>query len=784
MKKSIYTLGLFLLLPLQRPPDIRSAERPTISPDYGKVPLYFVPNKGQADERALFYAKTSRYTLWMTKNGLVFDSTANSKRDVSKLIFLNANKNPEVLSLKPTEHLANYFIGDDPAKWKKDISTSLAILYKNLYPGIDLKVYGIEKQIEYDWVVKPGAHVEDIRFEYKDIKSTEIDEEGNLLVETRFGELVHKKPLSFQMKKPVEVQFKEIGQNTWGFYAADYDKSLELIIDPVVLMHSTYLGGESQDIGRGVAVDGTGAAYVVGETTSLDFPLKNPIQAENKGYEDVFITKFKPGGSSLVYSTYIGGSERGNGGTDMAWDIAVDGNGCAYVIGSTNSLDFPLKNPLQRALRGENDAFLFKLTSAGNNLVFSTYLGGSSTDSGNGIAVDTSGVYVTGGTSSPDFRLKNPFQKTARGKSDAYVAKFAPDGNSRIYSTYLGGDDSESGIKIAVDSAGSAYVTGNTFSSDFPLKNPFQKTLKGRSDVFVTKLSPSGKSLSYSSYLGGSGEWEWSKSIAVDGSGAAYVTGETTSLDFPLKNPFQKKRRYKYGDVFVTKISPAGTALVYSTYLGGTKENYGGGIAVDDMGCAYVAGYTRSSNFPVKNPFQGKLKAMRFNAFITKFMPDGETLAFSTYLGGSLSDEAHGIVIDGNGAAYITGTTCSSDFPIKHPFRSQNSGAFNVFLTKLMENPPTPLIQVISPGGGERWKVGSRQTIQWKTAGKVGNVWISYSTDGGTAFRTIIRSTKNAGSYAWVVPDSPSARCLIRIREASDGIPYDLSDGVFSIINE
>jgi hypothetical protein len=274
-----------------------------ISPDYGKIPLYFIPNEGQVHDKALFYAKASRYTLWLTKEGLVFDSIKRIKkgeneshpthpkdrnnlegstceRDVSRLTFLNSKKNPEVIPVNRTKHKVNYFIGKDKSKWRTNIKTSRAVLYKELYQNIDLRVYGIEKQIEYDFIVRPGGEVSDISFEYKDVKHAEIDKCGNLLIETKFGKLEHAKPECYQVVEgeriEVEAEFKRIEANTYSFKVKEYKRNCELIIDPLVLVYSTYLGGSDNDYGYGIAVDSAGAAYVTGYTWSTDFPIQNP----------------------------------------------------------------------------------------------------------------------------------------------------------------------------------------------------------------------------------------------------------------------------------------------------------------------------------------------------------------------------------------------------------------------------------------------------------------------------------------------------------------------------
>ncbi|NIM16851.1 MAG: hypothetical protein GTO45_33110, partial [Candidatus Aminicenantes bacterium] len=317
--------------------DVKTSERVKRAPDFGKIPLYFIPNKGQVDALARFYARTSRYTLWMTKKGLVFDSIRqvevkaevkethsthspeSLERDVSRFVFLESNQNPGIVPLEMTQHRVNYFKGSDPTKWQKGIQTSKVVLYKNVYRNIDLKVYGVESQLEYDWIVKPGANPNDIRFKYTDVSKTCIDKEGNLVVETKFGKMIHKKPISYQViegeKVAVQSTFKKTGKNTYGFKIEAYNRNYELIIDPMVaITYSTYLGGSGNENwkwigdGSGIAVDCEGYIYVSGYTKSGDFPTKNCCQCSFAGFDDIFITKFTPDGQDLVYSTYLGGN--------------------------------------------------------------------------------------------------------------------------------------------------------------------------------------------------------------------------------------------------------------------------------------------------------------------------------------------------------------------------------------------------------------------------------------------------------------------------------------------
>ena len=365
-------------------------------------------------------------------------------------------------------------------------------------------------------------------------------------------------------------------------------------------MYSTFLGGSGFDRGLGIAVDASGNAYVTGNTFSTDFPTSSPFQSTSGGSGDTFVTKLNPTGSTLVYSTYLGGS-----GNDNGRGIAVDSSGNAYVAGNVNSTDFPTASPFQAALGGTsgNDAFVTKFNPAGSALIYSTYLGGSLNDVGIKIATDTSGnASVIGFTRSTDFPTANAFQASFAGTDDAFVTKLNPTGSALVFSTYLGGIGDEEGDNIAVDGSGNVYVSGSTTSTDFPTANPFQAANAGSDDAFVTKFSATGSAV-YSTYLGGSGFECAAFGLAVDASGNAYAAGCTLSTDFPTVDPIQASNAGGGGDVFVTKLNAAGSALVYSTYLGGTGFDGASDVAVDAAGNAYVVGDTFSTDFPTVNPF-------------------------------------------------------------------------------------------------------------------------------------------------------------------------------------
>jgi len=414
----------------------------------------------------------------------------------------------------------NYLIGNDPENWQTDVPIYKELIYKELYKDIDLKIYGTNNQMEYDFIVYPGADPNDIRMVFEGIDALSVDEEGNLVIKTAIGKLKHLKPVIYQeiddRRHTVEGSFA-VAKNTFGFDVGDYDISRPLIIDPLTLSYSTYLGGDGDDFGRGIAVDSDQHAYVTGATDSLNFPTTTGAfqQAHGGGYRDVFVTKLNLAGTALVYSTYLGGND-----LDYGHGIAVDSDQDAYVTGWTESTNFPnTTGAFQRTYGwGSSDAFVTKLNPAGSALVYSTYLGGIGGDCGYGIAVDSNQhAYVTGDTDSLNFpTTAGAFQRTyGGGISDAFVTKFTHAGSVLVYSTYLGGNYQDYSHDIAVDSDQDAYVTGYTNSLNFPTTaGAFQQAYGGGSnDAFVTKfeysllselpaITPSGFLLALLSTLG------------------------------------------------------------------------------------------------------------------------------------------------------------------------------------------------------------------------------------------------------------------------------------------
>ncbi len=699
-------------------------------------------------------------------------------REMIKLIPLNANKDTEIVTEGMQEGKVNYFIGNDPEKWKTNIPIYQSVIYKDIYENIDIKFYGNNRQMEYDIILKPGADLSQVMLSYEGTEGLSITEDGKMEINLKEGKVIQNKPYCYQeiAGKRIEVEgsFKLLnailatpgpdrrpdrtraGRNSklddlnsqlptsntqlyaYTFEVAFYDKNYPLFIDPVI-NYSTYLGGSLNDLASAIAVDTSGNAYVTGKTSSLDFPTASPIFGAISGLDDAFVTKIDTSGSSLVYSTFLGGSQ-----DDLASGIAVDTSGSAYVIGRTGSADFPTASPIFAVNSGGFDAFVTKIDPSGSILNYSTYLGGGGSEIGYAIAVDTSGnAYVTGDTSSLDFPTASPIYGTNSGGLDVFVTKIDTSGSSLAYSTYLGGGNFDSGFGIAVDTLGNAYVTGDTSSLDFPTASPIFGAISGLNDAFVTKIDTSGSSLLYSTYLGGVDE-DTGFGIAVDTSGNAYVTGQTESSDFPTVLPiFAVKSGGR--DAFVTKINALGNSLVYSTYLGGIGGvQRGFGIAVDTSGNAYVSGDTESTFFPTAYALFGTHNGGVSDAFVTKINASGSALLYSTYLGGGGNDGGQGIAVDALGNAYVIGFTGSTGFPTAFPVQGGfNGGVNDGFVTKIQTS--SSLLWAKTYGGsGDDYGPSIQQTSDggWIVAGRT-------DSSGEGLLDIWVKKLDKAGAVTW-----------------------------------
>jgi hypothetical protein len=685
----------------------------TTAPDLSRLPLSFEPNAGQTDPSVRFMARAPGGTLYFTPAEVVLSlslTTDDGQRTMSeksrsslgsenvRLQFVGANPSPLMQSGDVMPGKTSYFLGNDATQWRTGLATYEGVTYCGLYPGVDLAYSGTNGNLKGTYTLAPGADPAAIRWRYAGVSSATVDKAGNLQLNTQGSKvtLTEHAPVAWQtiggQKVPVEAGYS-LANGTVGFALGRYNPTYPLIIDPT-LTYSTFFGGTNSDAILGIKVDSAGNIYVSGATSSSNFPTANPYQGLPNGGGDVFVSKLDPTGTTLIYSTYLGGSSNEAEGAFLA----IDTQGSAYVTGRTSSDDYPTLNAFQPTFGGYFDAFVTKLSPSGSSLVYSTYLGGSlgglnDEDGAYGIAVDTGGnAYVVGETASINFPTLNAFQPALGGIYDAFVSKFGPTG-VLAYSTYLGGDAFDLGMAIAVDEAGSAYVTGRADSENFPTLNPIQPNNGGNGDAFVTKLSTSGSSLVYSTYLGGNdtdyGFYE--AGIAVDAAGNTYVGGETASPNFPTLNPYQPNLLGS-SDTFLTKINPAGSALIYSTYFGGTSWESTYGLVADSAGNAYISGKTSSVDFPVANAIQATYGGSYDDAFVAQFPPDGSGPLFSTYLGGGGSDYGYDLDVDSNGTIYVGGYTSSNNFPVTAgAYQGTYNGSGDGFIARI-DNPvvPTP----------------------------------------------------------------------------------------------
>ncbi|MHA2254292.1 MAG: SBBP repeat-containing protein, partial [Candidatus Kariarchaeaceae archaeon] len=573
-----------------------------------------------------------------------------------------------------------------------------------------LRYYMAKEGLKYDFIVHPGGNPKNIQVQFNDQVNLDIHSSKVEIISATNPDhliMVDNELRVFQRDEtPIFASFKSESLRQYGFEIADFDLAQDLIIDPIWLGFSTYLGGSSAEWGVDIVVDRYGNSFITGKTGSADFPSKNAYQGKAGGY-DVFICKLNATGNGLVYSTFLGGGD-----TDSGVAIAIDDFGNTYITGNTLSTDFPTKNAYQTDQPGY-DCFITKLSPLGSEIIYSTYLGGSVQDYGNSITVDNVGnAYITGWTTSNDFPTKNSIQ-LYNASADVFVTKLNTTGNGLVYSTYLGGNSYDEAKSITIGTNESVYLTGETASTNFPVKNAYQMNNNGNKDVFITQINATGNGLMYSSYLGGSG-FDYGKGITMDRTASIYIGGSTTSTDFPTINGFQNSFGGGITDAFITKINASGDVIIYSTYIGGDGSENGQDIVVDDLGHTSITGETYSSDFPTKHAFQdfqgesdvfvsalaidnfgsiyviGQSQSLDFptiNAYqdnsagtdLIAFKISRDK--FSSYLGGSDIDQGYDITIDSIGNIYVTGYTFSPDFPTKNPL--QTFQTWDAFVTKL-----------------------------------------------------------------------------------------------------
>lgn len=709
---------------------------------YGKLPITFEKNIGQTDPRVKFLAHGGDGILFLTEAGAVLrlqtlpdqqpavfrkNGARSFKEDSQKPVaaaiginFYGSNANARVEGLELQPGRSHYFIGRDPSRWRTNVPLFTRVKYTNLYPGVDLVFYGHNGKLESDYVVSPGADAGQIALRIEGAQNVLARSNGDLVLSTKAGNVALREPHAYQeiagTRKEVQARYILRRSRLAGIQLASYNRSKPLVIDPV-LDYSTILGGSGGDTGTSIAVDSNGNAWIAGATNSTDFPTTNgAYQTSLKSVTgtNAFVTKLNSTGTGLIFSTYFGGS-----GNEAANGIGVDSGGNAFITGTTTSFDLPIAGtPIANTFPSGNlgtTGFFSELGSSGSALTYSTYLGGNMRDIPSGLALDPSGnCYIVGTTLSSNFPLStiygNAYQTFSNAISNSGTAAFLskistnpglPGLQGLLYSTYLGGSDSDSAAAVAVDPFGNAYITGTATSTDFPMTVPpngFQTFMSlGTDNAFVVRINTtlSGTaSLIYSSYLGGSGSSGANGlAIATDSSFNAYVGGTTAASDFPVTAnafmPNQASAGYIMAFVSRFNTSLSGTnSLTYSTYLGGSNVsgNYVYGIAADSLGNAYVAGSTYTNNYPVTPGAPQAAQNGIANAILTVMNPAGTNVLFSTYWGGSNNDQASGIVLDSAATpnAYLVGTARSANFPTTSgAYQSIHKGLTDAFIVKM-----------------------------------------------------------------------------------------------------
>jgi uncharacterized protein (TIGR03437 family) len=702
-----------------------------------RQPIRFEENHGQASAEYRYLGRTPQGTLALSPSGM----DLLLARQTVRARLCGANPDTHLEALDPLPVRTSYFQGTDSRQWKAGIANYERVRYRAVYPGIDLVFYGRGDALEYDFVVSPGASPAAIGIDIEGSGGLRVDAAGDLVMATSAGDVRWKRPEIHQTAGGRQTDVSGgyvLAGKTVRLQIGPYDHSQPLIIDPV-LSFSTYFGSSGNEAIRGMATDSAGNVYVTGSTTSTDLPA-NGLQKQFAGkgstllgvvtIGDAFVAKFSPAGS-LLFLTYLGGSAE-----DVGSALTLDKSGNVYVTGYTDSSNFPVTSGAAQTTwggRGGNmliqagDAFVAKLGPNGDQLVYSTFLGGRNDDWGSAIAIDAAGdAYITGGTLSDNLPVSSNAAQTTYKRAgtqeifprfdaplltsgDAFIAKINPAGSAILGLTYLGGSYDDMAWALTLDGAGNVYVGGNTLSTDFPTTNgAFQTKFAGSDlfnniffnlgDGFIAKLKGDLSAILYSTYLGGTGD-DAVTAIALDSAGNAYVTGATTSQSLGTANTLQQGFKGPFaapvadqlvGDAFVAKIAPDGKSLGFFTYLGGSSDDVGMAIALDASGNVVVTGTTQSTNFPVStNALQAKspLAASQVGGggcgFLVMIDPTGKTLIYGSYFGGSSADIPTSVAIDASGNILLAGAAMSTDYPTVKPNQATyGGGSSDGFLAK------------------------------------------------------------------------------------------------------
>ncbi|HVR43661.1 MAG TPA: SBBP repeat-containing protein [Thermoanaerobaculia bacterium] len=694
------------------------------------LPLAFEANEGQWKAEVRFVARARTGLVLLDEQGAVLIPDSRSGETL-RIALVGSRSRPLIQGLEPLAQTSNYFVGKDSSAWRQGIRTYRRVVYQEIYRGIDMVFHSSDSgELEYDFIVHPESDPRTIRLRFDGAASVRIEQGGELVIRTGDESIRMKAPAIYQTieqrRTPITGRYRILRNRAVGFVVGDYDRSNDLVIDPVVLGFSTYLGGTDSESATDIAVDADRNTYIAGHTRSVNFPTKGGVRGTLAGGRDVFVAKLNPAGDQILFSTFLGGTGDDSV-SGSATLIALDSHGDIVLGGVTASTDFPVTEgaPQRSFGGGASDVFVAKLSSDGSRLLFSTYLGAEAADRANGLATDPwRDIYVGGSTLSAGFPITTGAPQTMRrGPRDLFAAKIRVEPPSLVYSTYLGGSDEDFGLNLAVDSAGAAYLTGRTLSTDYPITSAaFQRSFGGAGtgsqrtgDGFVTKINPSGSSLEYSTFLGGlSGDIP--TAVVVDSAGAAYITGLTYSRNFPITaGSLQPQHGGGDADNFVTKLAPEGDRLVFSTFLGGNNSEQANAIAVDALGNVHVSGTTSATDFPTTSDALSRTRKGTNDGFVSIISPDGSQLLYSTYLGGTApsggpQDNNWAIAVDSAGNTYTGGQTRSADFPLTAGApQAAYSGMDDAYITKftVQRDRPEGELRVVPVVGSTPGALGS-----------------------------------------------------------------------------
>ncbi len=674
---------------------------------------FFIENKGQWPSEVLYLTQSAGVNTWITRKGMWFEFFKTEEIKITDKPMTNEFAMPEKFEHKETkrwghrvgytlvdnnqsvrtessgkqEDYYNYLLGNDPSKHASFVGLYKEVIVNEVYEGISMRYYFDQGNFRYDYILESGADPSKIQFRFDGCEDSYLNGNGELVFTTCFGEVInadlfcYQKQNKLSSKKPVAAQFKRLGSN-WVIELGDYSHEQILIIDP--LIYSTYIGGNLEDRGTSIVLDTLMNAYIAGYTSSPNYNITpGAFQNNYTGQTDVLVSKLNASGSSLIFSTFIGGSNN-----DFGQSIAIGQLGEIYITGDTRSINYPITPGAFQSINGGNaDIFVTKLSATGSSLIYSTFLGDFGTDGGTYIVLDMLGnAYVTGFTGGKLDITPGAFQINCAGGFDAFVTKLNSSGTALIYSTYIGGNNSDFALSLAIDFSENIYITGETKSSNYPItQGAIQTSLGGKTDAFVTKLNSTGTAVIYSTFLGGLDN-DFSRAIAVDSVGSAFVTGRTHSIDFDVTADAFQTVFLGVADGFVAKLNATGTNLLYSTYIGGSAEDDCFDIEIDGLGQAIVAGgtssidyYTSPGAFQISNAGTG-------DVFVSKLNASGTSMIYSTFIGGLNYDLCLSASLDNSNYLYITGLTEGANFPTSGgAYQNFFAGGYHdIFVSKIL----------------------------------------------------------------------------------------------------